>query len=348
MKHKLNHILFFAVLFVWLFVSSCQQSNGDVTGSEFMPDMAHSIAYEANTYAYYYNNTWGTKEEYYNFAKPGEPVNGTVPRGSAGFTGGSADMDRMLSFEGELTNASIAIPVNGSVPYAYPDTDEGRAQAAAEIINNPIPINDANLKDAKELYNIYCGICHGEKGDGAGYLVRDDGKYPAQPANLLLDEYISLSNGQYYHAIVYGKNLMGGYADKLSNEERWNVIHYIRSLQAKEKKLAYNENENTLDNAATPGHHSMTLSDSFNKQMEANRKARMADYKDMDHGHGHDSHGHDDHHGDDHHGDDHGSHEGDHGHDNHQEGDHGHDDHHGDDHGHDDHHDDDHGNDHDH
>ena len=338
MRHKLNHILFLAVLFVWLFVSSCQQANENTTGSEFMPDMAHSIAYEANTYAYYYNNTWGTKDEYYKFAQPGLPVNGTIPRGSAGLTGGSADMDRMMSFEGELTNAGISIPVNGSVPYAYPDTDEGRAQAAAEIIQNPIPIQDAKMKEAKELYNIYCGICHGEKGDGAGYLVRDDGKYPAQPANLLLDEYISLSNGQYYHAIVHGKNLMGGYADKLSFDERWNVIHYIRSLQAKEKKLAYNEEENTLNNGATPGKFAaMTLSDSFNKQMKANKKERMSSYMDSDHGHGHDDlHG--DHgHGDDGHGDDHGDHgHGDEGHgDDH--GDHGHDDDHGD-HGNDDDH----------
>jgi mono/diheme cytochrome c family protein len=248
MRNKFNHILFFAVLFIALLTSSCQQSDNNTTGSEFMPDMAHSIAYEANTYAYYYNNTWGTKDEYYNFAQPGEPVKGTVARGAAGISGSASDMDRMMSFEGELTNAGISIPVNGSVPYPYVDTEESRLQAAADIIQNPFPIQDAKMKEAKELYNIYCGICHGEKGDGAGYLVREDGgKYPAQPANLLLDNYIDLSNGQYYHAIMYGKNVMGGYSDKLSYEERWQVIHYIRTLQAKEKKLAYNEEENTLD-----------------------------------------------------------------------------------------------------
>ena len=51
---------------------------------------------------------------------------------------------------------------------------------------------------------------------------------------------------------MYGKNLMGSYADKISYEERWNVIHYIRSLQAKELKLAYNQLENTLNSVDQP------------------------------------------------------------------------------------------------
>jgi len=122
----------------------------------------------------------------------------------------------------------------------------------AEIINNPYPITDAGLAAAKPLYDIYCGICHGEKGDGAGYLVRDDSPYPVQPANFLLEEFLNASNGRYYHTIMQGRNLMGAYADKLSYEERWQVIHYIRSLQAKELKLAYNEQINTLNNIEVP------------------------------------------------------------------------------------------------
>jgi hypothetical protein len=52
---------------------------------------------------------------------------------------------------------------------------------------------------------------------------------------------------------MYGKNVMGSYADKLSFEERWEVIHYIRSLQAKSKNLEYSETANTLSNVEQPG-----------------------------------------------------------------------------------------------
>ena len=109
------------------------------------------------------------------------------------------------------------------------------------------------MAQGENLYNVYCGICHGAKGDGAGYLVREasagdaGGVYPAAPANFLTDEFVGASNGRYYHAIMYGKNVMGGYTDKLSYEERWQVIHWIRSLQASEKKLVYSAKANTLN-----------------------------------------------------------------------------------------------------
>ncbi|MBK8557663.1 MAG: c-type cytochrome [Lewinellaceae bacterium] len=99
-------------------------------------------------------------------------------------------------------------------------------------MKNPFPLTPEGLAKAKPLYDAMCGICHGEKGDGQGYLIsKPDSKYPAQPKNLLADDMVAAGDGRYYFAIMYGKNLMGGYSDKLSFEERWQVIHYIRSLQ---------------------------------------------------------------------------------------------------------------------
>ena len=254
---------------VVVFLQSCQQPGGNSTGSEFMPDMGHSIAYEANYYNYYYNNTWGTQDEYYQFAKPKEPVNGTVPRFSA---------------------SNIAIPTAPqTAEYYYGDTEEERARAMAEIINNPYPITDDGLARGKELYNIFCGICHGEKGDGLGYLARDDGAYPVAPAILISDEFIASSNGRFYHSIMYGKNLMGAYKDKLSYEERWQVIHYIRSLQAKEKKLEYNQMANTLNDIDEPAGEMAQL-----VELHEEHSHDEAHGDDHDHGHDHDGEHHSD------------------------------------------------------
>lgn len=57
----------------------------------------------------------------------------------------------------------IGVPINGSVPYHYQDTEEERARATAEIIENPYPITDAGLVRGKDLFIINCAICHGEK-----------------------------------------------------------------------------------------------------------------------------------------------------------------------------------------
>ena len=46
--------------------------------------------------------------------------------------------------------------------------------------------------------------------------------------------------------------MMGAYKDKLNYEERWQVIHHIRALQANAAGLTYNENENTLNEYAVP------------------------------------------------------------------------------------------------
>lgn len=287
MRLNIQHTLSALVLSI-VILSSCQQPGVNSPGSEYMPDMGHSLAYEANHYNYYYNNTWGGEDEYYQYAKPKLPVKGTVPR------------TRSASPKG------ISIPVQGSTPYYYADTEEDRARAIAEVIDNPYPITDAGIAKGKELYTLFCATCHGDKGDGAGYLYDTDqnpnAKYPVQPAIFLSDEHVAASNGRYYHAIMHGKNLMGNYADKMSTEERWQVIHYIRSLQAKEKKLEYNQLENTLNNIDRP----------------AGPDAVLAEAVIEEHGHGHDheegfSHDHDhEHDGDDHSGDhDHeGNHEG--------------------------------------
>ena len=222
------------VLFVGLnLMISCSPAGGNSPGHEYMPDMAHSVAVEANQDNYYFYHTWD-KDNYRKYASPRLPVKGTLPRGSVKTT------------DSTMMNNSVAYTENGMVPYYYKDTEEERARASKEITKNPLPITKAGLEKGKNLYNIYCGICHGEKGDGAGYLVRDDGKYPAQPANLIKDEFIAASEGRLYHAIMFGKNVMGSYADKLSYQERWDVIHYIRSLQAASKNLKYSETENTL------------------------------------------------------------------------------------------------------
>lgn len=65
-------------------------------------------------------------------------------------------------------------------------------------------------------------------------------------------EMIAAGNGRYYFGMIYGKNMMGAYAEKLSYEERWQVIHYIRQLQAKSKSLQYDETGNTLSNVEKP------------------------------------------------------------------------------------------------
>lgn len=259
MKNQIKYI--FLALIASAIIYSCSPAKGDDPGHEYMPDMAHSIAYEVQAYQAYGRNTWDDASTFTKKAlsMPRLPVAGTVPRGYTGvFYAEPGNQDAVLAIlHGKNAINAISTPLNGHVPYYYGDTEDERTRASNEIRSNPFPITTGGLERGKELYTINCAICHGDKGDGGGYLVRDanpaagdpGGKYPAAPANLLLDTFLLSSNGRFYHGIMYGKNAMGAYKDKLSFEERWQVIHYIRSLQAESKKLVYNEQENTLNPA---------------------------------------------------------------------------------------------------
>lgn len=216
--------LLFSVVVV---MSSCNQSGGEFQGREYMPDMFHSIAFESNLYNYYSYNTWSTEAEYAHLAQPRIPVEGTRPFGTIGLIreeGTQEEKDMMHSI-------FVSKTANGFVPFYYENTEDERIRATEEIVSNPYPLTEKALERGKMLYDINCGICHGEKGDGSGYLIRDGSPYPAQPANFLLEDFMNASEGRYYFAIMYGKNVMGSFKDKLSYEERWDVIHYIRHLQ---------------------------------------------------------------------------------------------------------------------
>lgn len=237
MKNIIGVLIGIALL-AWMF-KLCSPAGKNKTGHEYMPDMVHPVSYEANVYSEYeYNHRdVGTTFSKLELAKPRKSVNGTIPRGYTGVSYAGADAIDYV--RGKNSPNAIAAPVNSYAPFYYSNTEEDRARAMSEIRTNPFPITKKGLEMAKPLYDVNCGICHGEKGNGAGYLVRDGGAYPAQPANLVNDDMIASSEGRLYFAIMHGKNVMGGYGDKLNFEERWQVIHYIRSLQAAAKGAKY-------------------------------------------------------------------------------------------------------------
>jgi cytochrome c553 len=270
MNNKIFSGVFAATLALVSF-EACSPSHGNSAGHEYMPDMAHSIAYEASTTDEYSLHTWNDKSVrtvQQLWGTPRLPIKGTIPRGSVGLAAHGFDADYAEILHGG--GRGVSTPVNGNVPYYYADSEEERTRATKEIVMNPLPITKNGLAQGKALWITYCGICHGEKCAGNGYLVSEENpnaKYPAQPANLVLDTFANGNNGRLYHAIMYGKNVMGNYADKLSYEERWQVIHYIRSCQADSKKLQYDEKWNLFRPQAA-------VSDSMAKAIVASRRMK--------------------------------------------------------------------------
>jgi cytochrome c len=119
--------------------------------------------------------------------------------------------------------------------------------ANAHVCN--IDLNENDLENGQRLYMIYCGICHGTALDGNGPLY-SSGKFAAMPANLKSGEkYLKMSQGRLYHAIVYGKNMMGSYASQLDTKQRWQVVAYIKKVQSENGGEAFTMVKNAVDTA---------------------------------------------------------------------------------------------------
>ncbi|WP_108802238.1 cytochrome c [Aquimarina sp. Aq107] len=125
------------------------------------------------------------------------------------------------------------LPAEGSIPrgwmpYDYKNAPEGY-QLAKDSLRNPIRYTKENEESGKALYDIYCAICHGEKGDGKGTLVKRE-KILGVPS--YDDVGRAITEGSIYHVMYYGINSMGSYASQTNENERWQIVQYVQKLKA--------------------------------------------------------------------------------------------------------------------
>jgi mono/diheme cytochrome c family protein len=130
-------------------------------------------------------------------------------------------------------DAVALLPAEGSIPRGFTpfeidNTIEGY-ELAKETLKSPLDSTQIDLTRAKDLYSIYCGICHGNLGDGQGNLVKRE-KILGIPR--YDDAGRAITEGSIYHTLFYGKNAMGSYANQLKEEERWQVVAYVLKLKA--------------------------------------------------------------------------------------------------------------------
>ena len=125
------------------------------------------------------------------------------------------------------------LPVDGTIPRGYTpfeieNTTEGY-EFAKSALTSPLDSLQVDYDNGKMLYDIYCGICHCNKGDGQGKLVKRE-KILGIPSYDDIGR--AITEGSTYHTIYYGKNAMGSYANQLNEEERWQVTAYVMKLKA--------------------------------------------------------------------------------------------------------------------
>ena len=129
-------------------------------------------------------------------------------------------------------NATLREPVEGTVPRGYtplPYTKDlaDREKAGLELVN-PLESNEVTLARGQVLFERYCLMCHGELGDGQGYLFTSN-LYPFPPASLVNEKVKTIPDGQIFHTITYGFGVMGAHGSIIPPDDRWKIILYIRN-----------------------------------------------------------------------------------------------------------------------
>lgn len=96
----------------------------------------------------------------------------------------------------------------------------------------PMPITPADLDRGQERFNIYCSVCHGRLGDGAGMIVKRGFR---RPPSFHDDRLRNAPIGYFFDVETKGFGAMPDYASQIPPEDRWRIIAYIRALQLSQR-----------------------------------------------------------------------------------------------------------------
>ena len=162
------------------------------------------------------------------------------------------DMDRQARYKPQAENEFFAdgrndrpVPANtvargnyfnqaevfsaGFEDQALGDTvfNDGKDGAGNFVKTLPLEVSHALMAEGKAKYDIFCTVCHGAAGDGNGVTK----PYGVLAASYHDDRLRSVEDGYIFDVIQNGKGLMLPLNDRISPEESWAIVLYVRALQ---------------------------------------------------------------------------------------------------------------------
>ncbi len=104
---------------------------------------------------------------------------------------------------------------------------EGKNADGSFVKKLPIEVSYELIEQGKEKYDIFCAVCHGAAGDGNGVTK----PYGVLAANYHDERLRNETDGYLFDVITNGKGLMLPFNDRITPEERWAIVLYVRALQ---------------------------------------------------------------------------------------------------------------------
>lgn len=131
-----------------------------------------------------------------------------------------------------LDGRTLRSPVPGTIsrdftPLHYDATKNDRTRAGKEL-KNPLILTYDVLSRGKKVYENFCSHCHGTKGRGDGKVTK---LFPGFSFPIATKSAFDMPDGEIFHILSYGRNLMPSHASQITQEDRWKLVHYLRDLQ---------------------------------------------------------------------------------------------------------------------
>lgn len=106
--------------------------------------------------------------------------------------------------------------------------NEWNAPESAKKIANPVPSNEVSVAAGKKIYIKECLSCHGKKGKGDGPSVATLEKSPGDLTSAKVQLH---TDGELFWKISEGRKPMPSTKKTLTEEQRWQVVNYVRTLK---------------------------------------------------------------------------------------------------------------------
>ncbi|MGQ0732361.1 MAG: c-type cytochrome [Acidobacteriota bacterium] len=117
----------------------------------------------------------------------------------------------------------------------------GHAQAPGgspegKKLKNPVAASPASVAAGRKTFQKMCAFCHGKDASGNGPMVPKGMTAPSNLVDATWDR--GSTDGEIFMILRDGagpKFEMKGFKERLPDEDLWNVVNYLRSLDSKAK-----------------------------------------------------------------------------------------------------------------
>ena len=114
------------------------------------------------------------------------------------------------------------VPVDGGLQFLK--------SSKAEALKNPLPQTAGIIEQGETQYEYFCVMCHGPNHDGQGTVGQS---FSPLPANLKSPYVQTQGDGSLFKKISLGFQRHPPMAYTVSEEDRWALMHFLRTLKTK-------------------------------------------------------------------------------------------------------------------